>query len=154
MTGQKKFNGWWEALSYPKNFTNLLYTIYPILACLNVLNNCGKLSAQKILRPVKSHICQHPNSTDQVNFESIYFSLLLHYIWDDHIWLSINKKCETVVHSLLNLTKLPEFLSDSDSAIYPTGNRNTFVTKQPSRLLQKEEDILLKRMKLSAGARC
>ena len=48
------FNVWWQASASSKSISpNFLYKIYPILACLKVLITHGKLSFQRILRPVK-----------------------------------------------------------------------------------------------------
>ena len=49
----------------------------------------------------------------------------------------INEQCGTDVQSPIHFNGLPDFLSDNNCAICPTGNRTTFVTKRPSRLVEK-----------------
>ena len=63
---------------------------------------------------------------NHINFESLYI-FGVHYYLYDLACNSINEQCGTDVHSPLPFSGLPDFLSDSKSAICSIGNRTTFV---------------------------
>ena len=102
----------------PKKSPNIFDQIYQILACLNVLITYGKLSKQKIVVPVDSVTGLLPLFVDfsnHVSFERICF-FLVHCFFYDLAQNRINDQFKAVVHSQLNFTGFPEFLSDLDNA--------------------------------------
>ena len=59
---------------------------------------------------------------------------LMHYYFYYLNQNSINEQCETHVSSPLHFIGLPDFLSNSDCVIFPTGNGTTPVTEQACRV--------------------